>query len=55
MENWKLRAEAEECRLLAAECADGTEKSVLLCLATAFDDLHVRKPSEAHGAVRENV
>jgi hypothetical protein len=38
---WILSAEAEECRLLAAELSNQPEEPFLLRLATAFDDLHV--------------
>jgi hypothetical protein len=43
MLDWILTAEAEECRLLAAELADKPEAPLLLHLASAFDDLHVGK------------
>jgi hypothetical protein len=41
MEKWMLKAEAEECRLLADASANGPEKGLLLSLASAFDDLRV--------------
>jgi hypothetical protein len=43
MPNWIQTAEAEECRLLAAELADKPEAPFLLHLASAFDELHLRK------------
>jgi hypothetical protein len=38
---WMLRAEAEECRLLAPEFAGGRERMILTRMARAFEDLYV--------------
>jgi hypothetical protein len=43
MRDWILTAEAEECRLLAAELADKPDAPFLLHLAWAFDDLRLEK------------
>jgi hypothetical protein len=47
MRDWILTAEAEECRLLAAELSDKPEAPFLLRLASAFEDLHVGKVNPA--------
>jgi hypothetical protein len=43
MNSWIFTAEAEECRLLAVELAEQPEEPFLLCLASAFDDLHLER------------
>jgi hypothetical protein len=45
MDSWILSAEAEQCRLLAADLAGRQEEPFLLRLASAFDELHVQCPS----------
>lgn len=42
LSSWILRAEAEHCRLLAAEFAGRPEALVSLRLASAFEDLGIK-------------
>lgn len=50
-----LKAEAEECRVLANEFAQGAERTFLLCVASAFDDLHVQRATAGPVASRKTV
>jgi hypothetical protein len=58
MNSWIVRAEAEECRLLAVDLAGRPEEPFLLRLASAFEDLHVQPgwttPDVAEREVRPN-
>jgi hypothetical protein len=54
MKTWILSAEAEECRLLAVELADRPEEALLLCMASAFDDLHVQRSMNAARGVSQS-
>jgi len=48
LSSWILRAEAEHCRLLAAEFAGRPEGLVSLRLADAFDELDVKSGMRTH-------
>lgn len=49
LSSWILTAEAEHCRLLAAEFAGRPEGLVSLRLAGAFDDLEAKFNSPSYG------